>query len=85
MSARNQAIRHECLMQLYGAMRLGTSAAAVRRTCQRNRDDFTAPEIADALFFLASQGLAQASTDPATGERRYTITGAGVTEWEQNH
>jgi hypothetical protein len=80
---RNQQIRDEVLLQLYGAgQRIGLSADHMARTAKRNGDDFTADEITEAGLFLVGNGFAEQVRREVTGEVRFRITSAGVNEYE---
>jgi repressor of nif and glnA expression len=79
---RLQEIRHECLLQLYGAMSVPISAAHIAKVARRGGFDYAAQEIRDALYFLEGQKFADKQTDPATGEIRHVITSAGILNWE---
>lgn len=83
MLTRQQEIRHECLLQLYGSQRIAISPAHIRRVAQRGGFDYTETEVKDALFFLHGQGFCTKLTDPALGEIKYQITSAGSLHWEQ--
>lgn len=80
---REQSIRHECLLQLYGARPMAITAAHVARVAKRNGDDFLDHECEAELAFLKDQGLAEERTDPGTGETRYRLTSAGVIHYEK--
>jgi Fe2+ or Zn2+ uptake regulation protein len=80
----SQEIRHECLLQLYGAGRLGATAEHVERVCRRQGFRYSLDSIQEALYFLAGQGLVEASTDPVTGLSRHRITSRGIIHWEQS-
>ena len=80
---RNQSIRHECLLQLYGAgLSIALSPAHIAKVCKREGDDFSKPEIHDALLFLKGQGFAEVVSDPGTGAQSFRITSAGVIHYE---
>ena len=79
---RAQEIRHECLLQLYGAQQIPIAPAHVRKVAKRQGFDYTETEIGDALYFLKGQGFAERLTDAATGELRYRITSAGTLQFE---
>jgi len=79
---RTQEIRHECLLQLYGAKELGVTAAHVRKKAKREGFDYSEQEVGDALFFLAGQEFAKRLQEPATGVVRYQITSKGMLEYE---
>ena len=80
---REQEVRHECLLQLYGSKEIPISAAHIRKVARRQGFDYSEQEIRDALFFLRGQGLCKLIVDPATGEQRHRITSPGMLEWEQ--
>ena len=85
MKARNEAIRHECHLQLYGAQARAQSVVAIRKKAARDGDIYPAAsdsEIETALFFLVGQKLAEEIQDPATGQKLYRITSAGTLHWE---
>ena len=56
---REQEIRHECLLQLYGSKEIAISAAHIRKVAKRQGFDYSEQEIRDALFFLRGQGLCE--------------------------
>ena len=80
---REQQIRHECLLQLYGSKEIALSAPYICKIARREGFDFTDQEIRDALFFLRGQGLCEIVRDDATGQIRHRITSAGMLHWEQ--
>lgn len=84
---RPQEIRHEALLQLYGAgQSMKLSAEHVAKVAKRGGFDYSAKEVEDALLFLAGQGFAKSEVNSATGEIRYQITSAGVLQYEnQDH
>ena len=79
---RNQEIRHECLLQLYGSREIAISAELIRKVAQREEMDYDAREISGALFFLRGQGLSEQVTEGGTGEVRHRITSKGMVYWE---
>ena len=79
---RPQEVRHEALLQLYGAGQLALSADHVQKVAKRGGFDYTLQEVKDALFFLEGQELARQLTERSTGEVRYQITSKGMLEWE---
>ena len=79
---REQEIRHECLLQLYGSKEIPISADHIRKVAKRQGFDYTDREVGDALFFLRGQGLCEIVLDPATGQQRHRITSKGMLEWE---
>jgi hypothetical protein len=79
---RPQEIRHECLLQLYGSQSIAISPAHIARVAKRSGFDYSQQEVRDALFFLRGQGLAEQTTDAASGEVRYRITAAGILAFE---
>jgi len=80
---QDQQIRHECLLQLYGAKEIPISAEHIRKIARREGFDYSDQEIRDALFFLRGQGFCELITDAATGQQRHRITSAGMLHWEQ--
>jgi DNA-binding PadR family transcriptional regulator len=83
---RNQIIRAEALLQLYGAgQRIGITAASITRQARRQGDDFAAGEIESALLFLEGQGFAEKLRNEATGEVRFKITSQGILQYERDH
>jgi repressor of nif and glnA expression len=80
---REQEIRHECLLQLYGSKEIPISAAHIRKVARRQGFDYSEQEIRDGLFFLRGQGMCEVVRDAATGEARDRITSAGMIEWEE--
>jgi len=79
---RNQEIRKEILLQLYGLRPVPLSPYAIARRAQRAQFDFTEREIKAECEFLVGQGLASTVEDPASGEVKYVITSRGVIEQE---
>ena len=79
---REQEIRHECLLQLYGSKEITISAALIRKVARRQGFDYTEREVRDALFFLRGQSMCEQVRDEATGEVRERITSKGMLEWE---
>jgi len=80
---RNQAIRHECLLQLYGAgMSLALAPKQIAKVANREGADFAMPEVHDALLFLKGQGFAESVLNDGTGEQRFKITSQGVIHFE---
>ena len=80
---REQEIRHECLLQLYGSKEIAISAAHIRKVARRQGFDYTEAEIRDGLFFLRGQGFCEAVRNDGTGETQNRITSAGMLEWEE--
>ena len=80
---RNQEIRKEVLLQLYGMRPLPLSPYAIARRARRAQFDFSEAEIRAECEFLAGQGLAEVIQDPASGETKYVITSRGVLEQEK--
>jgi repressor of nif and glnA expression len=80
---REQEIRHECLLQLYGSKEIPISAAHIRKVARRQGFDYTERETRDGLFFLLGQGLCEQVRDEATGEVRHRITSKGMMWWER--
>jgi len=78
-----QGTRREVLMQLYGARPVSMSAANMSRNLQRWGERIDADILAREAAFLAGQGMAIESTDPVSGEKRWTISSAGVIAYEQ--
>lgn len=81
-SDRNQEIRAQLLIELYGARPLALTSALIHRRLRRAQYDFAQDEIVRELAFLAGQQLVGKSIDPVTAEARYTITSAGVLQYE---
>jgi hypothetical protein len=79
---RNQEIRHECLLQLYGSQSIPISPTHIRKVTRREGSDYTETEIGNALYFLVGQGLVERLQCPATGEPRYRITSRGMLHYE---
>jgi len=80
---RNQEIRKEVLLQLYGMRPLPLSPFSIARRARRAQFDFTEKEIKAECEFLRGQVLAEAIEDPASGETKYAITSRGVLEQEK--
>jgi hypothetical protein len=80
---RAQAIRHEVLLQLYGAGRLGATASHIGKVCRRAGEDFSDAEIAEALAFHVDQGFAATRRDEGTGVVRHRVTSKGILHWEE--
>jgi hypothetical protein len=81
--SREQEIRHECLLQLYGSKEIPISAGLMRKVARREGFDYSEGEIRDGLFFLRGQGLCELARDEATGEVRHRITSKGMMRWEE--
>lgn len=81
---REQEIRSECLLQLYGAGELSRTAGSIRKAAKREDSlrDWSEDEVRRALFFLTGQGFAERIQDAATGEVRHVITSKGILEYE---
>lgn len=80
---RPQEIRHECLLQLYGARPLSISPQHIRKVARRQAFDYLEREVMTELEFLVGQNLASKNQDPATGETKYSITSAGILHYEK--
>ena len=80
---RNQQIRSEILTLTYAARPLAMSAEAMARRTRQFGNDFTTVEMARESAFLAGQKLIESQLDISTGESRYSITSAGVVEYER--
>jgi len=80
---RNQEIRTEVLLQLYGLRPAALSPYAIARRARRAQFDFTESEVRAECEFLKGQGLASTLEDPASGETKYVITSRGVLEQEK--
>jgi repressor of nif and glnA expression len=80
---REQEVRHECLLQLYGSKEIPIAAAHIRKVARRQGFDYDEQEIRDALFFLNGQGLCERIEDRATGQVRHRITSAGMLDYER--
>ena len=81
--SRNQEIRKEVLLQLYGMRPLPLSVFAISRRARRAQFDFTEREIRAECEFLKGQGLAGSVEDLASGETKYVITSRGILEQER--
>lgn len=79
---REQEIRHECLLQLYGAQGIVLSSEHIRKVARRQAFDYSDGEIRAALYFLVGQGFAEKVTDPGTGLVAYRITSKGMLQYE---
>jgi hypothetical protein len=82
--SRNQEIRKEVLLQLYGMRPLPLSVFAIYRRARRAQFDFSEREILAECEFLKGQGLAGSLVDPASGETKYMITSRGILEQERD-
>lgn len=82
--SREQEIRSECLMQLYGSRPLPLAPAFIQKQARRQGYDYVGQEIIRELHFLLGQNLATSVLDPVTGETRYAITSAGILAYESN-
>jgi len=80
---RNQQIRNEVLLQLYGMRPVPLSPFSIARRAHRAQFDFTEREIQAECQFLVGQHLASPVTDPTTGETKYAITSQGILEQEK--
>lgn len=82
---RNQLIRQEALLQLYGAgQRIGIRPSRMAQLARRQGDDFLEAEFEAACRFLVGQGFAEQVQSPVSGELRFRITSAGILEYENN-
>ena len=81
---REHAIRHECLLQLYGSKEIPVSGALICKVARREGFDYSEREIRDGLFFLAGQGFSEKVREEATGEVKHRITSKGMLEWEDH-
>lgn len=79
---REEEIRHECMLQLYGSRPLGISIAHIVKQAQRGGYDYSEREIKTAITFLLDQLFAVEQRDAATGEIRFRITAKGQLHWE---
>jgi hypothetical protein len=80
---RQQRIRHECLLQLYGSGSIAISAAHAHRAARREGFDYSEAELRDQMHFLRGQKLCEEITDRVTGELRYVITSEGMLAYER--
>lgn len=81
---RQQEIRHECLLQLYGSGSIPISIAHIRKVAKRQGFDYSETEIRDQLHFLKGQEFAEQVASEGTGEIRFRITSKGMLEHERN-
>lgn len=80
---REHDIRHEALLQLYGAgLGFQRTPAQMARLARRSGADFTPAELLQGCLFQVGQGFAALSTNPGSGEQRFEITSAGILHWE---
>jgi hypothetical protein len=82
---RDQEIRHECLLQLYGSKELPLTPDHIRKVARRQGFDYFETEIKSNLFFLTGQKFAEQLQDPATGVIKYRITSAGMLHYESSN
>jgi len=78
---RNQNIRKEVLLQLYGVRPIAKSAAFLAREAKKMGYDFRETEIVAECAFLEGEELIQKKPE-ASGEVRYAITSKGVLAFE---
>ena len=80
---REQEIRHEVLLQLYGSGSIPISLAHIKKVARRGGFDYLETEIRNAAHFLKGQGFCVEVQDAATGEVRFNITSAGMLNYEK--
>src|SRR5206468_3720469 len=66
LMTRNQEIRKEVLLQLYGLRPMPLSVLAIARRARRAQFDYTEQELRAECEFLRGQGLAAAVEDPVS-------------------
>jgi hypothetical protein len=80
---REHDIRHEVLLQLYGAgLGISRSPAQMARVAKRDGADFSPAEMLQGCLFQVGQGFAIKTVNPASGEQKFEINSAGVLHWE---
>lgn len=79
---RQQKIRRECFLQLYGAGGLAISAGHIQRVMGKNDLRAGEAEVVSQLRELVADGCAERRDDLVSGERRWAITTEGQTVWE---
>jgi len=84
--SRQNSLRAEVLLQLYGARPVMRSAYQIARECKKQGLDFNEQEIKAELAYLASADVALAfevktalSTEP-----HFKISGEGIRHYEQH-
>jgi hypothetical protein len=81
---REQEIRDELILQLYGAgMSVALQLKFILKQTKREGRDYSEKELLDQLHFLKGQGLVSFEQD-ATGVQRFRITAAGCLFKESN-
>jgi Fe2+ or Zn2+ uptake regulation protein len=80
---RQEEIRREVLLQLYGCRPLTQDADSIHRETRKQRQDYGLSEIKQELVFLADEGLLIEILEPGTTYRRYRIHANGVRHYEQ--
>ncbi len=80
---RNQEIRSEIMMQLYGARPLALSAEHIEKQARRQGYDYTMSEINSELVFLNDQKQVICVVSDITGQTRWRITADGVLAYER--
>jgi len=83
--SREDNLRAEILLQLYGSRPLSRTAEFMARESGKNGMDFTAREIASELIFLRDEKLVADEVDPASAAKRWRITSAGVRWYAERH
>lgn len=81
---RQNDIRKEILLQLYGVRPLQLTAARIARDAKKQGYDYNESEVNRELYFLTDSGLITSATQPGTTDLVYRIHAAGVTHYEQN-
>ncbi len=79
---RNQDIRSEVLIQLYGVRPLKASANFLAKQARKSGNDFGEVEVKAECEFLLGQELVESLESPVTGEVKYSITSKGVLAYE---
>ena len=83
--SRNDNIRQEILLQLYGSRPLARSADFISREASKQGLQLSAQEIKSELIFLADEGLVITIKDAAGTAQMYRIHAHGVRYYEERY
>ena len=81
---RQNDIRKEILLQLYGVRPLQITAARIARDSRKQGYDYSESEIIRELYFLSDSGLITSDTQAGTTDQVYRIHASGVIHYEQH-
>lgn len=79
--SRNQSIRKEILLQLYGVRPLAKSAQFLTKEARKSGCDYRETEMVAECAFMEGMKLIEKANDPI-GQVRYQITAEGVLAYE---